>query len=153
MVYGVWMIFNLCHLFGVAHNLLVRKFVYNYSNNECENYFIFQFQVDSPIRPDQFLGEKVIDEYKDHYMFISCIDYINKVKIGNFAEHSNQLWGISSVPTWTKINSGLVKMYQKELLGKFPVVQHILFGSLMQFKPVPPGKQLPSARLGMLAPN
>lgn len=111
-------------------------------------------------------------------MFISCIDYINKVKIGNFAEHSNQLWGISSVPTWTKINAGLVKMYQKEvrrfafslrffhsiismslsyirtqLLGKFPVVQHIVFGSLMQFKSVPPGKQLPSARLGMLAPN
>ncbi|XP_037041992.1 serine/threonine-protein phosphatase 2A activator [Bradysia coprophila] len=112
-----------------------------------------QFAVDSPIRPNQFLEEKIIKDYKDHYMFISCIDYINKVKIGNFAEHSNQLWGISSVPTWTKINSGLVKMYQKELLGKFPVVQHIVFGSLMQFKSVPPGKQLPSARLGMLAPN
>lgn len=52
-------------------------------------------------------------------MFISCIDYINKVKIGNFAEHSNQLWGISSVPTWTKINSGLVKMYQKEVRPTF----------------------------------
>lgn len=79
------------------------------------NNLFFHFLVDSPIRPNQFLDEKVINEYKDHYMFISCIDYINKVKIGNFAEHSNQLWGISSVPTWTKINAGLVKMYQKEV--------------------------------------
>lgn len=81
--------------------------------------------MDSPIRPDQFLGEKVINEYKDHYMFISCIDYINKVKIGNFAEHSNQLWGISSVPTWTKINSGLVKMYQKEVRRLFFIAKFI----------------------------
>lgn len=58
-------------------------------------------------------------------MFISCIDYINKVKIGNFAEHSNQLWGISSVPTWTKINAGLVKMYQKEVSHWSPNIAEI----------------------------
>lgn len=48
-------------------------------------------------------------------MFIGCIDYINQVKTGNFAEHSPQLWNISAVESWVKINSGLVKMYQKEV--------------------------------------
>ena len=38
-----------------------------------------------------------------------------KVKTGPFFEHSNTLWGISSVPTWTKVNSGLLKMYKAEV--------------------------------------
>lgn len=69
----------------------------------------------SPFDPVKFLEEDIINEYKDDYMFIGCIDYISKVKTGHFAEHSNQLWSISAVPSWTKINSGLVKMYQKEV--------------------------------------
>lgn len=48
-------------------------------------------------------------------MFIGCIDYINNVKTGLFAEHSPQLWNISAVESWIKINTGLVKMYQKEV--------------------------------------
>lgn len=79
--------------------------------------------------------------------------------------------------TWIKINTGLVKMYQKEvnclplikiilnfifthighlgfqLLAKFPVIQHVLFGSLLQFKKIEPGTLLPSARLGMMPPR
>lgn len=68
-------------------------------------------------------------------MFLSCIQYIMRVKTGLFAEHSNQLWGISGVSSWVKINQGLVKMYTKEVLGKFPVVQHMLFGSLLSIQP------------------
>ncbi|CAD7079684.1 unnamed protein product [Hermetia illucens] len=109
-----------------------------------------QFAVNSPIDPHKFLDEEVIQQYKNHYMFISCIDYICQVKTGHFAEHSNQLWSISAVQSWSKIHAGLVKMYQKEILSKFPVVQHILFGSLMTFKPVKPGTVLSSVRLGML---
>ena len=59
----------------------------------------------------------------------------NKVKQGPFAEHSNQLWSISGVPTWSKVNSGLMKMYIAEVLDKFPVVQHILFGTFIDISP------------------
>lgn len=38
-----------------------------------------------------------------------------QVKTGPFAEHSNTLWGISSVAEWTKVNSGLIKMYKAEV--------------------------------------
>jgi hypothetical protein len=37
------------------------------------------------------------------------------VKTGLFAEHSNQLWNISAVPSWSKVNGGLIKMYKAEV--------------------------------------
>lgn len=82
---------------------------------------MFFFLVNAPFRPSEFLEESIINEFKDKYMFIGCIDYINKVKTGQFAEHSPQLWSISAVESWQKINSGLVKMYQKEV-SPFPNV-------------------------------
>ena len=37
------------------------------------------------------------------------------MKKGPFAEHSNALWGISGVAEWSKVNSGLIKMYKAEV--------------------------------------
>lgn len=107
-----------------------------------------QFAQNPPIEPAQFLDETVIERLREDYMFIGCIDYILKVKTGHFAEHSNQLWGISAVPSWVKINSGLVQMYRKEVLSKFPVIQHVSFGSLMSFKQTAAGSVLSTPRLG-----
>lgn len=109
-----------------------------------------QFGINPPIDPVKFVEDEAIDELRKQYMFISCIDYIRQVKTGNFAEHSNQLWSISAVPSWIKICTGLIKMYQKEVLGKFPVVQHIYFGSLFTLTSMPPNTRLPICRLGVM---
>ncbi|XP_076271206.1 serine/threonine-protein phosphatase 2A activator-like [Rhynchophorus ferrugineus] len=87
------------------------------------------------LEPTSFLSAGTVDTYSDEYMFMSCIKYINQVKSGPFAEHSNQLWSISGVSSWSKINGGLIKMYKAEVLSKFPLVQHIVFGSLFTLKP------------------
>ncbi|KAL7741785.1 hypothetical protein ACLKA6_000392 [Drosophila palustris] len=111
-----------------------------------------QLAVKSPFDPARFVDEQIINDFKEHFMFISCIDYICKVKTGHFGEHSNQLWSITAVPSWIKINTGLVKMYQKEILSKFPVIQHVYFGELMSFETVAAGTTLSNARLGHVAP-
>ncbi|PVU94741.1 hypothetical protein BB561_002294 [Smittium simulii] len=54
-------------------------------------------------------------------------------KNGPFFEHSRQLYDVSGVHTWEKVNSGLLKMYKAEVLVKFPIIQHTLFGSLFSF--------------------
>lgn len=86
------------------------------------------------LEPQHFTCEKNVEEHHNKYMFLGCIRFINQMKRGPFAEHSNTLWGISSVKTWEKVNSGLMKMYKAEVLSKFPVIQHFVFGTLMSIK-------------------
>ncbi|XP_052221224.1 serine/threonine-protein phosphatase 2A activator-like isoform X2 [Dreissena polymorpha] len=87
------------------------------------------------IQPKSFIKPEIYEHFAKDYMFLSCIKYINEVKTGPFAEHSNQLWNISAVPNWEKVNAGLVKMYKAEVLAKFPVIQHFWFGSLLSIRP------------------
>jgi len=57
---------------------------------------------------------------------------IYEVKHGPFHEHSSQLYSIAvGVQFWAKVNSGLFKMYEAEVLGKRVVVQHIPLGGLL----------------------
>lgn len=101
------------------------------------------------IEPKSFLQQDVVDAYKHDYLFIACIDFINRVKTGPFPEHSNQLWNVSGVPNWSRVNQGLIKMYKVEVLNKFPVIQHVLFGSLMPFRMVTPNNTVRGTRLSV----
>ncbi|KAJ2551838.1 Serine/threonine-protein phosphatase 2A activator [Coemansia sp. RSA 1933] len=70
-------------------------------------------------------------EMADEYMYMRGIQFIAETKKGPFFEHSRQLYDISGVGRWEKVNQGLGKMYRVEVLGKFPVVQHLVFGSIL----------------------
>ncbi|KAJ4466241.1 hypothetical protein J3R30DRAFT_3311198 [Lentinula aciculospora] len=65
-------------------------------------------------------------------LYFMSIMRIHEVKHGPFHEHSSQLHSIAiGVPNWGKVNSGLFKMYEAEVLGKRVVVQHIPLGGLL----------------------
>ncbi|XP_064104121.1 serine/threonine-protein phosphatase 2A activator-like [Macrobrachium nipponense] len=114
-----------------------------------------QLHMHPKIAPELFSNEKVVEENADEYMFLGCIKFILSVKTGPFAEHSNQLWNISGVQSWGKINQGLFKMYKAEILAKFPVIQHVLFGTILSITPASEikyqasGSELPGMRRPM----
>eukprot|EP00026_Physarum_polycephalum_P008672 Phypoly_transcript_08766.p1 GENE.Phypoly_transcript_08766~~Phypoly_transcript_08766.p1 ORF type:complete len:417 (+),score=69.92 Phypoly_transcript_08766:107-1357(+) len=86
------------------------------------------------IKPRSIRSDDVVDTYSHEYMYLGCIQFIKKVKTGSLMEHSPMLVDISGVKTWDKVNEGMIKMYKAELLHKYPVMQHFLFGKLLPFQ-------------------
>ncbi|MCJ1395627.1 Serine/threonine-protein phosphatase 2A activator 1 [Xylographa bjoerkii] len=75
-----------------------------------------------------------VEKERTTNMYFGAIGFIYDVKKGPFWEHSPTLYDISGVRAgWAKINKGMVKMYNVEVLSKFPVVQHFPFGSLFSW--------------------
>ncbi|KAH7397884.1 serine/threonine-protein phosphatase-like protein 2A activator 1 [Cadophora sp. MPI-SDFR-AT-0126] len=84
--------------------------------------------------PGDIAKKTVVDRERKHNMYFSAVGFINDVKTGPFWEHSPILFDISGVRSgWGKINKGMIKMYNAEVLSKFPVVQHFPFGSLFSW--------------------
>jgi len=91
--------------------------------------------------PSDVAKANVVEKERGCNMYFSAIGFIYDVKKGPFWEHSPILFDISGVPGgWGKINKGMIKMYNAEVLSKFPVVQHFPFGSLLSWdSALPPG--------------
>ncbi|KAF2472353.1 Phosphotyrosyl phosphatase activator [Lindgomyces ingoldianus] len=114
---------------------------------------------DAP-NPADVAKANVVQRERQRNMYFSAIGFIYDVKKGPFWEHSPILFDISGVKAgWAKINKGMLKMYNAEVLSKFPVVQHFPFGSLFVWERDPaaaevaqsvhtasqPSKSLPTA--------
>ncbi|KAI0142738.1 phosphotyrosyl phosphatase activator [Xylariaceae sp. FL1272] len=82
-------------------------------------------------KPSMVTNAEYVDEERKKNLYFSAIGFINDVKKGPFWEHSPILFDISGIKDgWGKINKGMIKMFNAEVLSKFPVVQHFPFGSL-----------------------
>ncbi|KAI5896141.1 PTPA-domain-containing protein [Schizophyllum commune H4-8] len=67
-------------------------------------------------------------------LYFMAIMRIHEVKHGPFHEHSSQLHAIATgVRTWSKVHTGLLKMFEAEVLGKRVVVQHIPLGGILEW--------------------
>ncbi|ODQ77198.1 hypothetical protein BABINDRAFT_42025 [Babjeviella inositovora NRRL Y-12698] len=84
------------------------------------------------LRPSQFLKPATLEShYVELNLFVNAISFIKRVKTGPFNEHSPLLYNLTSVISWSKILKGLLRMYDVDVLGKFPVVQHFYFGTYL----------------------
>jgi serine/threonine-protein phosphatase 2A activator len=98
---------------------------------------------DAP-EPGSVAKLNLVEKEKDRNMYFSAIAFIYDVKKGPFWEHSPVLYDISGIKDgWGKINKGMIKMYNAEVLSKFPVVQHFPFGSLFKWEKDPEAKAPP----------
>ncbi|KAG8625312.1 hypothetical protein KVT40_007063 [Elsinoe batatas] len=89
-------------------------------------------------RPGDVVKEAAVRRLSEENLYFSAIAFIYDVKKGPFWEHSPTLYDISGIEAgWAKINKGLMKMYNAEVLSKFPVVQHLRFGSLFRWETDP----------------
>lgn len=87
-----------------------------------------------------------VERQREKNMYFDAIGFIHDVKKGPFWEHSPMLYDISGVQAgWGKINKGMIKMYNAEVLSKFPVVQHFRFGSLFCWDQDPNAKAPPTS--------
>ena len=83
------------------------------------------------IKPSSIHSDHVLKQFGTEYLYLSSVIFVKEVKKGNLSETSPMLNDISGVLSWEKINSGLLKMYKAECLGKLPIMQHFLFGSIL----------------------
>ncbi|QLG70669.1 hypothetical protein HG535_0A06110 [Zygotorulaspora mrakii] len=97
----------------------------------------FQLSTHPHLKPTSIHNGEVVEMFQDKYLYFGCIAFINSVKtVASLRWHSPMLDDISGVRRWAKVAGGMVKMYEAEVLGKLPIMQHFLFG---EFLPCPEG--------------
>jgi len=127
-------------------------------------YFGAQQLVSVPDASPRDIHRATSDETKK-YLYFSCIAFIKEIKQrAPFSETSPMLNDISNLGSWEKVASGLSRLYEGEVLGKLPVVQHLVFGKYFpatwtasqDHQPEPPTKNFRTEEaelLGGIAPT
>ncbi len=86
---------------------------------------------DDPWTPSVIHDHHLLETHSSTYIYLSCIKFIRQIKPNApFFESSPMLNDISNLGSWSKAASGLLRLYEGEVLDKLPVVQHFVFGKI-----------------------
>ena len=90
------------------------------------------------MKPKLIHNLELVEQFYKDYMYLECIHFINSIKTIpkgttklSLRWHSPMLDDILAAKSWMKIKEGMIKMYKAEVLGKLPIMQHLMFGSLI----------------------
>jgi len=93
------------------------------------------------LRPRAIHASDIVEYLAPEYMYFECIANIVRLKesIRVSGDGSSIRWlsplldDISAAKTWDKVCTGLLRMWKVEVVGKLPIMQHFLFGTLLVF--------------------